>query len=127
MKVLKVTPILVVERIEAVLDVWEKALGFSRVAAVPETGELVFVLLVRDGMEVMLQTRSGLAANVRPLDPSSVLYMDVDSIDLALSSLEKVEILEEPHGTFYGTREVTVRDPSGQILTFAEHVPVARG
>jgi uncharacterized glyoxalase superfamily protein PhnB len=115
---------LIVERIEPVLDLWERQLGFNRKAAVPgEDGELVFALFERGPIEVMLQTARSLDLPRAVRTPSALLYIDVDSIDETLRELKGVEVVKEPHATFYGTRELSVRDPSGQILGFAEHLP----
>ena len=123
MKVLKITPILLVERIEPVLDLWERRLGFQRLVGVPETGELALGLLARGETQVMLQTTSSLdlTARVSPR-PTSVLYIDVESLDEAQRDLAGVEVLVPPHATFYGTRELSVRDSQGQVLSFAEQL-----
>jgi hypothetical protein len=44
-KIVNVTPILIVERIEPLLDLWQNKLGFEKVAEVPHEGQLGFVLL----------------------------------------------------------------------------------
>src|SRR5438105_15792925 len=51
----KATPVLIVGRIEPLLPLWD-ALGFARAAEVPHGDALGFVILTRDGVEVMYQT-----------------------------------------------------------------------
>ncbi len=123
MKVKKVTPILVVDAIEPALPFWQRQLGFEKVVEVPHEGRLGFVLLARDGHEVMLQTRASLAADlpaVAALAPACAVYCDVDSIDAALRATGEAEVLVPRRTTFYGAEEVWVRDPNGAVVGLAE-------
>ena len=123
MKVNKVTPILVVDAIEPLLPFWHGRLGFEKVVEVPHEGCLGFVLLARDGHEVMLQTRASIAADVpavAALAPACALYCDVDSLDAAVAAVEGATVLVPRRKTFYGADEVWVRDPGGAVVGFAE-------
>jgi uncharacterized glyoxalase superfamily protein PhnB len=123
MKVKKVTPILVVDAIEPALPFWQGQLGFEKVVEVPHEGRLGFVLLARDGHEVMLQTRASVAADVPAvgaLDPPCAIYCDVDSLDAAIAATEGATVLVPRRTTFYGAEEIWVRDPSGAVVAFAE-------
>jgi uncharacterized glyoxalase superfamily protein PhnB len=123
MKVKKVTPILVVEAIEPAISFWCEKLGFEKVVEVPHEGRLGFVLLVRDGHEVMLQTHASIAADVpavAALHPACAVYCNVDSLDAALRAMAGAEILVPRRTTFYGADEVWVRDPTGAVVGFAE-------
>jgi uncharacterized glyoxalase superfamily protein PhnB len=123
MKVNKVTPILVVDAIEPALPFWHGQLGFEKVVEVPHEGRLGFVLLARDGHEVMLQTRASIAADVAAvaaLDPACAIYCDVDSLDAAIEAAKGAEVLVPRRTTFYGAEEIWVRDPTGAIVGFAE-------
>ena len=123
MKVNKVTPILVVDAIEPALGFWVGMLGFEKTVEVPHAGRLGFVLLVKDGHEVMLQTRSSVADDlpaVAALKPACAVYCDVDSLDEAVSATAGAEVLVPRRTTFYGADEVWVRDPTGAIVGFAQ-------
>jgi uncharacterized glyoxalase superfamily protein PhnB len=119
----KVTPLLVVDRIEPILGFYEK-LGYTAVISVPHEEHLGFVLLAQDIGQIMLQTRSSLAADLPAVSRtgvSSLLYVDVESLEEALMAVAgKSEILVPMRTTFYGAREAFVREPSGQIVGFAE-------
>jgi len=54
---MKITPILLVDEIEPSLKFWMDKLGFEKTVEVPEGDKLGFVLLTKDGTEVMLQSR----------------------------------------------------------------------
>ena len=123
MNITKVTPILIVADIEPALALWTGAMGFEKQVEVPHDRKLGFVLLARDGREVMLQTRASVRADVpavADLGVTSVLYMDVASLEEALAATRGLEVVVPERTTFYGSREVFVRDPSGNVLGFAE-------
>ena len=123
MNITKVTPILIVADIEPALALWTGAMGFEKQVEVPHVRKLGFVLLARDGREVMLQTRASVRADVpavADLGVTSVLYMDVASLEEALAATRGLEVVVPERTTFYGSREVFVRDPSGNVLGFAE-------
>jgi hypothetical protein len=122
-KVKKVTPILVVEAIEPALLLWHGQLGFEKVVEVPHEGRPGFVLLARDGREIMIQTRASLAADVpavAALAPACALYCDVDALEAAVRAAKGAEVLVPRRTTFYGAEEVWVRDAAGTIVGFAE-------
>jgi uncharacterized glyoxalase superfamily protein PhnB len=49
------------------------------------------------------------------------LYVHVERVDELFARIKgKVEVKEPPHETFYGMRELIVRDPSGFWVTFGE-------
>jgi uncharacterized glyoxalase superfamily protein PhnB len=121
----KLTPILVVEAIEPCLSFWTERLGFAVTAQVPEGDRLGFVILLRDGVEIMYQTRSGIAADVPSVAASeagsrSLLFIEVTDVDDVARRLEGVEVVVPMRTTFYGAREVFVRAPCGTVVGFAQ-------
>jgi uncharacterized glyoxalase superfamily protein PhnB len=120
----KVTPILIVDAIEPALELWTGVLAYEKHVEVPHDGRAGFVLLSRDGHEVMMQTKASLRADVpgvAKLGVGSILYMDVDSLDAAISATQGLEVVVPERETAYGAREIFVRDPVGNVLGFAEH------
>jgi hypothetical protein len=125
MKIRKLTPILIVDAIEPVLDHWEQRVGLERTASVPHGDRLAFVILAGPGVELMLQTRASLAADlpgVASRRPSSLLYAEVASLNEAMAALTGVTTLDGPRSTAYGAKEIFVVDAAGQITGFAEMV-----
>lgn len=118
----KLTPVLYVEAIEPALPFWEK-LGFERTAEVPEGDALGFVILQKDGVEVMYQTRASVLADVPALADTplrgSVLFLEVADLDPVLEALTGVEQVVPRRRTFYGADEVFVREPTGNLVGFA--------
>jgi len=120
----KATPVLFVERVEPSLALWEARLGFQRVAEVPEGEHLGFVLLVRDGVEIMLQSRASLAADLPAIaaqhhDAASFVFIEVPDLDAVVAKLGDSEVITPIRDTFYGSREITIREPGGHFVTFA--------
>jgi len=61
MKILEITPILIVDRIEPSLELWTKRLGFEKPVDVEHAGALGFALFVKDGHPVMMQTKASIS------------------------------------------------------------------
>jgi len=117
----KLSPVLIVERIEPCLPFWEK-LGFTKTAEVPHEGALGFVILACDGIEVMYQTVASVMADVPALGKktsAASLYLEVSALDPVLKKLAGVPLLVPRRKTFYGADEVFVREPGGNVVGFA--------
>lgn len=119
----KLTPVLFVENIERQLPFWTERLGFAKTVEVPHENTLGFVILVRDAVEIMLQTHASVAADVPALTGETAhvpLFIEVDDIDEIERRLDDVTKVFPRRKTFYGATEVAVRDPAGNIVTFAQ-------
>lgn len=123
MKITKVTPILYVEEIEPSLSFWRDRLEFQITTEVPQDDRLGFVILERDGMEVMMQSRASVASDVPAVADTprgaSILFIEVESLDPILAALDGVPVVVERRTTFYGADEIFVREPGGHIIGFA--------
>lgn len=123
-RIRKVTPVLLVEAIEPVLPFWVERLGFEKTVEVPHGDRLGFVILARDGLEVMYQTMESIAADVAPLGEtppaSAFLFCEVDDVDAIERALAGVDPVVPRRKTFYGADELIVRDPAGNTVTFAQ-------
>jgi len=120
------SPVLPVDRIEPCLPFWIERLGFREVARVPETGERVFSLITSGNVTVMYQTRASIekdepALRERPLG-GAALYLRVSDIAKVIELVQGAEVIGEPRDTFYGMREVSVREHGGHVVTFAQRV-----
>lgn len=120
----KLTPILYVESIEPCLTFWTERLGFEVTAEVPEGDALGFVMLQKDSVEVMYQTRTSVANDVPALAETPMagafLFIEVDDIDGIEAALKGVEVAVPRRTTFYGADELFVREPGGNIVGFAQ-------
>jgi len=121
---LKLSPNLIVESIESCLPFWVERLGFEKTVEVPHEGQLGFVILVRGGVELMLQSRASLSVDVPPLaagDYRSALYFTVSDLAPIRQALSEYPLVVPERSTFYGARELIVRDPAGNAVCFAAH------
>jgi uncharacterized glyoxalase superfamily protein PhnB len=125
MKVNRLTPVLMVEAIEPCLPFWIDRLGFSKTVEVPDEGRLGFVILVRDGVEIMYQTQNSVRGDVAALANSpmggTMLYLDVDDLDAVEKALKGVNLVVPRRNTFYGAQEIIVREPGGNSVAFAQY------
>ena len=122
------TPVLLVPRIEPVLPFWVDRLGFTRVADVPHGDALGFVILQRDGIEIMYQTHASAAADVpdavSPGEGTSVgLYVGVDDLDAIARAMDGLVPVVPRRRTFYGADEMGWREPGGHLVLFAQQPP----
>jgi uncharacterized glyoxalase superfamily protein PhnB len=121
----KLTPVLFVKEIEPVLPFWVEGLGFTKTTEVPEGNKLGFVILEKDGVEVMYQTYTSadkdmpaIAGDVRK--GPTFLYVQVDDLESVKAAVKRAEVYMPERKTFYGATEIGVKDPAGHFITFAQ-------
>jgi catechol 2,3-dioxygenase-like lactoylglutathione lyase family enzyme len=91
----------------------------------PDT-QLDWAMLGRDDTQVMFESRSSLGDEYAPfgelpLGASATLYFEVDNLDQLQDGLgDGVERVLPERTTFYGMREVWIRDNNGYILVLAQ-------
>jgi glyoxalase/bleomycin resistance protein/dioxygenase superfamily protein len=123
----KLSPVLVVDEIEPCLSFWVDRLGFEKTAEVPEGSKLGFVILRKDDVEVMYQSRESVEKDVPAMLPergghSIGLFIEVSDVGAIERALEGWEIILPRRRTFYGMDEVGVREPGGNAVIFAQPV-----
>lgn len=135
-KILRQTPILIVDAIEPHLDFYEKRLGYKRLAEVPHGERLGFIMLGQNDNHVMMQTRAsiddlgGTAADAASREillrasqgNAIMMFMVVESIDAAMESMQGLKLLIPLRTTNYGMKEIVVQDNAGFVLIFAQEV-----
>lgn len=121
----KLTPVLVVDAIEPCLSFWVDRLGFEKTVEVPEGNALGFVILARDGIEVMYQSRESVRNDVgeviaRSAGASTGLFIEVSDIEAIARAIDGLQIVVPRRRTFYGMDEIGVREPGGSLVLFAQ-------
>ena len=121
----KLTPVLMVAAIEPCLPFWER-LGWATVATVPHDESTGFAILVKDGVELMYQSRASVAADLPALAAAPMggtfLFLEVDDLDAVIAALGDAPVAAPRRTTFYGMDEVAVREPGGNVVIFARKV-----
>ena len=102
-------------------------LGWTQIAAVPNGNVLGFVILQKDGMELMYQSWSSVAQDVghpmlRASGASVGLFIEVSSIDEIERQIEGLPITLPRRRTFYGMEEIGVTEAGGHAVVFAQPV-----
>ena len=121
----KITPVLFVPDIEPCVKFWTGQLGFQKTVEVPEGGKLGFVILVKAGVELMYQSYASVEKDVPAMAAlarkgPTFLYIEVENLDALKSAIRGSEVVIPERTTFYGAREIGIRDPGGHLLTFAQ-------
>jgi uncharacterized glyoxalase superfamily protein PhnB len=120
----KLTPNLIVDRIEDSLPFWVERLKFEKLVEVPHQDRLGFVILKRGATELMLQSRASLREDVPEIAEGprqAVLYCEVADLAPIRKALEGWPRVAPERTTFYGAREIIVRDPAGNVVFFSAH------
>lgn len=107
--------------VRATVEWYETVAGFTRVRVYEEDGEMLWALLKYGNAEFMLNA-GGKASDAwrREVDLYVHTVEDVDAVYERLKGT--VDVVEEPHDTFYGMRELIVRDCNRFWITFGEPV-----
>ena len=121
----KVTSLLMVREIEPCIPFWTR-IGFEQTVSVPEGDKIGFVILVKDGYEIMYQSVASIAADVpaaatAPLG-GSFLFIEVTDLDAVARNVAGAPVVFTRRKTFYGMEEIGVREPGGNAVTFAQPV-----
>lgn len=115
----KVVPMIHVPDVRASVD-WYQSIGFDVVATYgDETGDgLSFAVVSFGESQVMFNCEGDTSTKQRrEVD----LYVYTDDVDEVYSRLkDRVDVVEGPHDTFYGMREVIIRDLNRFWITFGQ-------
>src|SRR5580704_18650 len=125
MTVRKITAVLFAEEIEPCLKFWVEQLGFEKTIEVPDGNKLAFAIVQKGGVELMYQTYASAEKDVSAVSPllrkgPSFLYVEVDNLDQTISATKGAEVVMPVRTTFYGAKEIGIKDPAGHIITFAQ-------
>jgi uncharacterized glyoxalase superfamily protein PhnB len=124
-KLNKLTPVLVVDAIEPCLPFWIDRLGFTKQVEVPEGDQLGFVILEKDGIEVMYQSRASVRKDIPAManvpGGGTSLYLDVADVAAIERAVKGLEVVVPRRKTFYGADEIGVREPGGNAVIFGQH------
>ena len=122
MHISKVVPIIPVDAIEPCLPFWTDRLGFALTVQVPHEDRLGFVILVKDGVEIMYQSRASMDADVPGVAGDAPGHRAVHRCgryQRRRARLAGFDIVVPRRTTFYGAEEIFVRAPCGTVVGFA--------
>jgi uncharacterized glyoxalase superfamily protein PhnB len=124
MKINKITPNLYADAIEPCVRFWVDRLGFEKMMDVPDGDKLAFAILKKGEFELMYGTYASLERDlhVAKLDlmGPSFLFVEVENLDDFVKATHGADVIMDIHTTFYGSKEISVKDPAGHVITFAQ-------
>ena len=125
MTVKKLTPVLLVDAVEPSMKFWMDRLGFEKTIEVPDGDKLAFIILQKAGVELMYQTYASAEKDISYNAPAhakgpTFLYVEVDNLDQIVSAMNGAEVVMPVRTSFYGAKEIGVKEPGGHVVTFAQ-------
>jgi catechol 2,3-dioxygenase-like lactoylglutathione lyase family enzyme len=131
------TPTLMVQDVNRAVHFYREVLGFAfvwglaaasrtPVAEWPAPAPLAMALVQNGAASLSFQTRSFMVSTLPRLaneniGGSLVLFMECEDLDALCEGIgERAPFLKAPHTTSHGTRQCSIEDPDGYILTFVE-------
>jgi uncharacterized glyoxalase superfamily protein PhnB len=127
----RITPVLYVKEVEPCVNFWVTRLGFAKTVEVSDGDRLGFVILQKGATEIMYQSIASAEKDV-PAAAKDIagqrtfLYIEVEKLDPIIAALKGVDIVLPVRTTFYGAKEIGVKDPAGHMIVFAEMVTAAQ-
>jgi uncharacterized glyoxalase superfamily protein PhnB len=125
MNVKRITPILFVEDVEPCVKFWVDRFGFQKAAEVPDGDKLAFAMLQKGNVELMYQSFASADKDVTTISRQvrkgpTFLYVEVDNLDRTISAIQGAEVVMPVRDTFYGSKEIGIKDSAGHYITFAQ-------
>jgi uncharacterized glyoxalase superfamily protein PhnB len=125
MTVKKITPVLYAHELEPCAKFWGERLGFEKTVEVPDGERLGFVILQKDNLEIMYQSFASAEKDAPALAKDisggrTFLYVEVESLDAMIAAMKGVNVVVPLRTTFYGAKEIGVKDPAGHVIVFAQ-------
>jgi len=127
MIVKKITPFLFAQEIEPCVDFWVNRMTFEKTAEVPDGDKLGFAMLQKGGVELMYQSYASAEKDVKDAAVAQLarqgptfLYVEVDNLEATIAAVQGAEVIVPVRTTFYGAKEISVKDPAGHVVTFAQ-------
>jgi uncharacterized glyoxalase superfamily protein PhnB len=128
MTVKKITPVLMVEEVEPCVQFWVERLGFDQTTEVPDGDKIGFAILQKGGVELMYQSYASMEKDLHGKDIArefrrgpTFLYVEVENLDEIIAATEGAPVVVPVRTTFYGAKEIGIKDPSGHIMVFAQY------
>ena len=134
---ISLTPNMMTENVNETIQFYCERLGFQFQMGMPFDSQepvssfspdtpLQWSMLSCEGAMLMLQERSSIASDCSlfadmPVAASVSFYLEVDDLDSLLAGLgDDVKLVVPERTTFYGMRELWIRDNNGYVVTVAQ-------
>jgi uncharacterized glyoxalase superfamily protein PhnB len=128
----KLTPNLIVARVERSLAFYVDVLGFARGMTVPEQSPFVFASVTGGGVEIFFNDAATAIKEYpgfggRPLGATATMFIELDESGEKIDDVHdrirpRVRVTMPLVTQFYGMREFAIEDPDGYVITFAQRI-----
>jgi uncharacterized glyoxalase superfamily protein PhnB len=118
----QITTNLIVDSIESCVGFWVDRLGFEKTVEVLAGDRIGFVILKNGDVELMMQSRASVADDVPAIARDAFracLYVHVADLAPIRAALAGWPLVVPERTTFYGAREIIVRDPADNVVFFS--------
>jgi len=122
----KISTNLMASDINASIAFYRKVLGLDLTVVYPDSVNIDFAILSKGNIEIMLQRREKMLEDFPELADKNLagtfnLYIEVNDILLIYEkAISSSQVVKELHQTMWGTKEFSIKDIDGYIITFAE-------
>jgi len=125
MKIKKITPVLYADELEPCIKFWSERFGLEKTVEVPDGDRLAFVILQKGNVELMYQSFSSARKDAPAISGEieggrTFLYLEVEKLEPFLAATKSANVVLPLRTTFYGAKEIGVKDPAGHVVVFAE-------
>ena len=115
-----VVPMIHVPDVRATVD-WYQSIGFNVVATYGNESDGLSFGIVSFGDSQVMFSQGGETSTKRRREVD--LYVYTDAVDELYERLkDRIDVVEGPHNTFYGMREVIIRDLNRFWITFGQEI-----
>ena len=125
MKIISLSPNLMVKNVNKSIEFYCNILGFSLIQTVPENGEPDWGMIEKDGLFIMFQKEESIKQEYPELNSQNsggalTFYIKISNIQEFYNEIRShMNVSHEMHKTFYGADEFAITDPDGFILVFS--------
>lgn len=122
----RITPNLMVGNIDSTIQFYSSVLGFEVVTAFPDTGRMDFAIMSLDSLDIMFQQKESFIEELggfQQTQPGGSFTIHIDVKDVLMiyeKAVLNAGLVQELHQTPYGTKEFSMKDNNGYVLTFSE-------
>ncbi len=121
-----ITPNIGVQNVNDTVNFYTEILGFNLIMSNPESGDLIWAMVVSGDTALMFQERKSLEDEYpkltgRSMQPLLTFYVKMKNMRELYEKLKGTScIVKELNKTFYGAEEFAIADNNGYILTITE-------
>jgi uncharacterized glyoxalase superfamily protein PhnB len=121
----RVTPILIVERIEPTRAFFCDRLGFTVRQAIDHGDGPGYLRIARGDVSLIIRSEASVRAEAAddedfaPDPYAGVISIDVANVDAFVAEVADADVVIPLRRSFYGAHEIGVREPGGNVVLFS--------